>query len=223
MAIPSILALISLSIARSNYPEPKAVSLKRETARKPLGRTFWIYLFASLTTMIGFVYWGLVSYYAQDLVKVDLIGSGEIPILYIIAMAVDALIAVPLGVLYDKFGINSLIIAPVFAIPIPILLFTGTVKAYLYVAAVFWGLTMSFFETSMRAAVADVTTLENRSLAYGIYSFTLGIAWLTGGMLMSYLYQINMKTIIVIMTITTEIIAVILYGILIKLRRELQP
>ncbi|OYT66824.1 MAG: MFS transporter [Candidatus Wolframiiraptor sp. EX4484-121] len=103
--IPVVIMIVMLLSAYMNYPRPKAVSATiEERSLKRLDKRFWSYLIGSILTLLGFIYWGVIAYYAQDAVKTGVLAAGEIPILYLIAMAVDAIIALPIGLLYDRLG-----------------------------------------------------------------------------------------------------------------------
>ncbi|HDD39985.1 MAG TPA: MFS transporter, partial [Nitrososphaeria archaeon] len=167
MWVPTILALLMLLSAMIMYPRPKAVTeVGKRTSRRRLSPRFWIFMAGSMATMLGFLYWGVIAYYGQDAANAGLIAAGEIPIFYLVAMAVDAVIAVPIGILYDKIGSKSITVAPIAALLITPTLFGFSGRTGFYLAAVFWGLAMGVVETVMRAAVADMTTVEVRSLAY---------------------------------------------------------
>ena len=193
MWIPWILSMIMLATALKAYPEPKAVIAAREGAEKAreakLGRGFWIFLAGSTLGMLGFLYWGVISYYIFDLVRAGAVLAGETSLPYLVAMGVDAAIALPAGLLYDRIGFRAMAAAPIFAIPIaPMLLLVGG-RGGLYASAILWGLTMGVFETIMRAAVADLAPIEKRGLAYGIYYSGVGLSWAAGGTIAGYLYQ----------------------------------
>ncbi|RLG10006.1 MAG: hypothetical protein DRN68_00005, partial [Thaumarchaeota archaeon] len=82
----------------------------------------------------------------------------------------------------------------------------------LYLASIPWGLTMGIIETIMRASVADIAPIEVRSLAYGIYSSSIGFAWFTGSLIMAYMYQTGLINAIIILTIILEAAALTTYA-----------
>ena len=215
LAVPAALALISLGVAYSRYPEPKTVRAGREGA-KPLGRVFHIYLIGSIALVFGFLYWGVFSYHAQELVSMGALTAGEVPLLYLIAMGVDAAVAFPIGLLYDRVGVPSILLAPAAAIPITPLLFGLGGRAGLYSAAVSWGLVMGIAETMMRAAVADLVPPQSRALAYGVYASAFGASWFAGGLLTSYLYQIGSLGGIIFLSIASEATALAAFTLLLK-------
>jgi len=63
-----------------------------------------------------------------------------------------------------------------------------------------------------RASVADIAPVEVRSLAYRIYSSSIGFAWFTGSLIMSYMYQVGLINTIIILTIISEAMALAIYA-----------
>ena len=211
--IPIIMMIVMLLSAYVNYPRPKAVSAAtEEKGLKGLDKRFWNYLIGSIFTLLGFIYWGVIAYYAQDAVRAGILMAEEVPILYLIAMAVDAVIALPIGLLYDRVGLKSVVLAPLTAISITPALFMIKGRIGLYLASIPWGLTMGIIETIMRASVADIAPIEVRSLAYGIYSSSIGFAWFTGSLIMAYMYQVGLINAIIILTIILEAAALTVYA-----------
>lgn len=211
--IPLILMTVMLLSAYINYPTPRVVSISiEERDLKKLDKRFWSYLIGSIFTLLGFIYWGIIAYYARDAANIGILMDEEIPILYLIAMAVDALIALPIGLLYDRVGLKSVVLAPLTASSITPILFIIGGKIGFYLASIPWGLTMGIIETIMRASVADIAPIEVRSLAYGVYSSSIGFAWFIGALIMAYLYQLNLINLIIILTIISELVALIIYA-----------
>ncbi len=211
MWIPLILSLAMLAAAVIMYPVPRAVVAREQGARRPLGRRFWAFLAGSIMLMMGLIYWQVIGYYAKDLANRGLIADVEIPVLYLVAMAVDAAVAVPIGLLYDKIGLRAQVIAPLAAIIIPPAAFLILGRIGLYIAAVFWGLTAGATETIMRAVVADIAPPESRSLAYGIYSFGIGLGGLAGAIIPAVLYDLGLITPIIAMCTAFELAAIIIF------------
>jgi MFS family permease len=54
---------------------------------------------------------------------------------------------------------------------------------------VLWGAVMGIQETIMRAAIADLTPMARRGLAYGVFNTAYGAAWFAGGLVIGILYE----------------------------------
>jgi hypothetical protein len=221
LGIPAILSMVAISYAYINYPNPRSVSLEKTSlTTKKLGRNYWVYLVGSTAAVTGLIYWGFISYYLQDLAKINIIHPSEIAFLYLIAMASDAIIAFPIGLLYDKYRSFSLLLTPITALFIPLSLFIHIERASLYFASILWGLSMGGVETVMRASVADIVDYSSRPIAYGIFSTAIGFSILVNGIVSSLLYQIGKTNWIILITLILEIQAIITYGVLIKLEKH---
>ncbi len=221
LGIPAILSMIAISYAYVNYPNPRSISLEKKsiTTRK-LGRNYWIYLAGSTTVVTGLLYWGFISYYLQDLAEISIIHPSEVAFLYLIAMASDAVIAFPIGLLYDKYRSLALLFTPITAIFIPVFLFINVERVSLYLASILWGLSMGGVETVMRASVADIVDYSSRPIAYGIFSTAIGFSILINGVVNSLLYQIMKLDWIILVTLILEVHAIIIYGVLIRLEKD---
>jgi MFS family permease len=60
----------------------------------------------------------------------------------------------------------------------------------------FWGAVMGIHETIMRAAIADLTPIEHRGFAYGIFNTIYGASWFLGSTLMGFLYDFSISYLI---------------------------
>jgi predicted MFS family arabinose efflux permease len=65
---------------------------------------------------------------------------------------------------------------------------------------------MGIHETIMRAAIADMTPIERRGGAYGIFNALYGAAWFIGSTTMGFLYDLSI-TRLIIFVVAVEIIA----------------
>lgn len=153
------------------------------TSRMP--RQFWMYAAFSSLTMFGYATFGLLSFH---LVATGLLQPPLVPVLYAVAMAVDAVAALASGWLYDRIGLKVLLALPVLAAAVPWLGFSNNTT--LAVAGVLlWGAAMGVQESTMRAAVAELAPTGRRGSAYGIFTACYGIAWLAGSALIGLLYE----------------------------------
>lgn len=196
MIVPVILMIIILSIARKKAPSPaklesEATDNQNENARIP--KVFWIYTCFIIIAVMGFVNFQLISYH----LKVEaIVSDAELPLFYAIAMGVDALVALIIGKFYDKKGLRALLFIPLLTIPIPFFAFASSYSLIL-IAVVLWGAVMGTHETIMRAAIADISPMTKRGLAYGIFNTAYGASWFIGSSVIGILYEISISWIIV--------------------------
>ncbi len=115
--------------------------------------------------------------------------------MYALAMGADAVVALLVGKTYDRIGLVSLLALPLLTIPIPFLGFSGS-YCLAVAGVVIWGAVMGIHETIMRAAIADLTPVKRRGLAYGLFNTAYGSAWFAGGVVIGILYEHSIGSVI---------------------------
>jgi len=194
--LPYLVLMICLIIARKKTPDPSELELsaKRRSGNEKLTRVFWLYTAFSFVTTLGFANFALIGYHFK---AAGVLNDTQIPLVYALAMAVDAVAALSIGKIYDIFksksdsgqrGLFVLIVIPVLTFFIPALVFS-TSAALAVAGSVVWGVVMGCHETIMRSAIADITPLVKRGTGYGILNVAYGAAFLAGGFLMGLFYK----------------------------------
>lgn len=190
--IPALLVLCVLTIARIRVPSPERLETpgelmgdKREGGRS---QVFFFYSLFTFLSVAGFVNFLLISYHFK---LQSIVSDAQIPAFFALAMGVDAVMALAIGRAYDKMGLKTLLVAPLLSISIPFLAFSRS-PLHVLVGVILWGAVMGIHETIMRAAVADLTSIERRGTAYGIFNTVYGLSWLFGGAIMGLLYDISL-------------------------------
>lgn len=205
--IPVVLALVALVIARRKAPEPERLEAGTEAgkqnAKAGLGRIFWLYSIFVLFAGAGFASFQLIVYHVK---AQAIISDAQIPILYAVAMGVDAIVALIIGKTYDKWGLMVLVAIPALTLPIPFLGFSHTYGLILF-AIVLWGAVMGIHETIMRAAIADLVPIERRGSAYGIFNTLYGLSLFIGSAAMGFLYEVSI-TYIPVFAVAMELLAI---------------
>jgi MFS family permease len=133
---------------------------------------------------------------------------------------VDGLLAFPIGLIYDKIGLVSLLLTPVFATLVVPMIFMNSFVSALF-ASIFWGIVMGIYESTARAAIADILPSEGRAYGYGIFGAFYGVAWMSGTIIYGYLYQ-NLTNYLLLFAILIESIAFIILFITVKQFKDLR-
>jgi len=193
LAIPAVLAITVLLIARFIYPHPQ----KLETDTQPskdgkLPKVFWFYLAAVGLVAAGFADYPLIAFHIK---QHNIFADKWIPLLYAIAMGVDGLAALLFGKWYDKAGMLSLAAAVVLSSFFAVFAFASG-AVLIIIGVVLWGIGMGAQESIIRAVVADIVPVNRRGTGYGIFNSGYGLCWFLGSALMGVLYDISLPALI---------------------------
>ncbi|MCA1951026.1 MAG: MFS transporter [Treponema sp.] len=213
--IPFIILMMSLLYAFLRVPDPETLEaiVPKKVEGEVLSKTFWLYTTFSFITTLGFVSWPILSYhYAAK----GILSGAEIALFYAIAMAVDGVIAIAIGLLYDHFkkrkdsehgGLVTLAVIPVVSLLIPLVGFALPSKGAAIAAAILWGIVMGTHETIMKSAIADITPIKKRGTGYGVFNTAYGLALFASSSLMGLLYDVGIQYVI-ILALAAELIAI---------------
>lgn len=215
LAFPAVASLACLIIAFRKYPTVKTVTAKKPVVGRRLGKKFDLFSTSLALMTAGYIAWSLISYHVKES---GLLSDPEISLLYAIAMGVDALVALPVGMLYDKAGLKSLLLTPLLALTIPPLLLTGS-RISIYAMAVVWGAVMAIYETNMRAAIPDLVDPSRRAFAYGTYGVIYGSAWMLGSIIAGIIYTLS-PTYLILYSAVMEIASLLAMIPLLRSRGE---
>ncbi len=193
LLVPALLALSVLVAARVLYPRPQDLEPTAPELRSAgFSRAYWVYLTAVALIAAGYVDFPLIAFHFQ---KSSIISPAWIPLLYAVAMGVDAVAALIFGRLFDRKGVSAVVIVAVLSAFFAPLVFWGGLSMAV-VGMTLWGIGMGAQESIMRAAVAAMVPPERRGSAYGILNTGYGVAWFLGSALMGYLYDTSPPTLI---------------------------
>ena len=189
LTIPFVLLIAALVLAWRRYPDPASMEESAlsfgYTPKDP--RVLLPYGAFTVLTMAGVLVFPLMAYHFSAAAVVP---DPQIPIFFAVAMATDALAALLMGRLYDRWGLPVIIAIPIANIPIAPLAFSSGYFGAL-AAAVLWGVSMGGQETVLRAALADFTSIGKRGFAYGIFNTLYGASWFAGSLVFGLLYYVG--------------------------------
>ena len=194
LAVPALLALAVLLVARALYPRPRDLEVASGELRTGgFSRIFWLYLAAVSLIAAGYVDFPLISYHFE---KLSVVSEVWIPVFYAVAMGVDALSALFFGRLFDRTGLSILIVVSFLSSLFAPLVFLGGFHSALLGMAL-WGLGMGAQESIMRAAIAEMVPMNKRGTAYGIFNAGFGLFWFLGSAFMGILYDVSIPSLII--------------------------
>lgn len=206
LLFPALASLSMLFISRFQYPEPQAleeqaIPLKFIALRK--NTAFWAYLMGASLVALGYADFALIAFHFG---KVKLLSPLWIPITYAIALGTNMLMSPLLGYLYDKEGFIVLVMITLVASLFAPLVFLGPAALAMF-GTVLWGVGMGAQGSLMRAIVGQMVAKEKRGSAYGIFNAVFGLFWFIGSVLMGFLYEISITS-LVIFSLGAELLAI---------------
>lgn len=191
LALPGLFALAALIWARLRVPDPARFEPEADRESKiasqdgrglsPAVKRYFVFAFAAT---LGFAPFPLISFH---LTTRAVMSDTHIPLLFALAMGVDALVALGVGRLYDRRGLVVLASAPLLT-GATVLLFAPT-AVLAWVGAALWGAVLGIQESTLRATVGDLIPSGRRATAYGLFNTAYGLALLLGGSMMGLLYE----------------------------------
>ena len=204
LAIPAALALVALLVAWRTLPRPEELEPRGGSLEgRSLPRAFWLYAGACGLMAAGFVDFPLIAYHLKRATQTP---DVSIPLLYALAMGVDAVAALAFGRLFDRFGVPVLMLGAALAAGATPLLYLGGLRAAVLGMAL-WGAALGAQESIVRAAVAGFAPPERRASAYGVFSFCFGVSWFAGSAAMGFLYGYSPAA-LVTLSVALQILAV---------------
>jgi len=208
LLLPFILLVLIIILAYRSAPDPmllETVSTGGGQKESEIPGAFLPYGIFTFFTMGGFILFPVIAYRFVDASVVD---QGMIPLLYAIAMGVDAVVALAIGRAYDKRGIITLIFIPLLNVVIPIFAFFASSLVGVLLLAILWGASLGIQETVLRAAIADFTHISKRGTSYGIFNTIYGGSLFAGNFAVGILYDAGNITGIVAFAIAMQLLSV---------------
>jgi MFS family permease len=218
LGIFAIMTLVVLVIAKFKYPHPDTFE-KTSTKQSIQGSPSFIYYMVA----VGLIAFGFIDYpvLAFHMSQVSLIEVTYIPLLYALAMGVDAIAALVFGYYYDKKGILALIWAIGIGVFMTPVFFLSHHVVGIIIGVILWGIGMGAQESILKAVISSMVSKEKRATAYGIFYTVFGAAWFLGSLLIGLFYEWHVVYVVVFSTLI-ELLAVILLMIYRKKHFELE-
>ena len=213
--VPAIIALFLLRRAYtlSPAPDPDGGQYLPINSKK----TYWLYLAFSGLTVMGFSHFILIAYH---LGLTDQVSPATIPLLYSVAMALDALVAFGAGRIFDRIGFKVLFALPFLILPCAPLLFLSRSFIPIILGAGLWGASMGIQESVMRAGISKLTPDGKRGTAYGVFNAVFGLSWLVGSTVMGMLYRENPVDLVLFASVIQIIALAILWKMVTNISME---
>ena len=205
LGIFAIMTLVILFIAKTKYPNPDDFEANGVSRGFKGNKSFVLYMIAIMLIALGFIDYPILAYHMGTTSTIDVI---YIPLLYALAMGVDAIAALIFGHYFDKKGILSLIISVLISVLIAPVFFLVDGTWGIIMGVILWGIGMGAQESILKAVISMMVSKEKRATAYGIFYTVFGSAWFLGSVAIGWLYTFNIIY-MVIFSVLMELLAVI--------------
>ncbi|MGA7305357.1 MAG: MFS transporter [Rhodothermales bacterium] len=208
LLIPALLTLAILFIARREYPQPSDLeSISTHLTSEGLPVQFWWFLVGAMLLAVGFADFPLIAYHLR---RAEVTGESTIPLLYAMAMGVDALAALAFGRLFDRLGPVVLAGAALSAALFSPFVFLGGFRMVV-VGMLLWGVGMGAQESVLRAALAAMIPPERRGTAYGLFNGGFGLFWFLGSATLGFLYDRDVMSVVIVSVAAQVLAAAVLF------------
>jgi MFS family permease len=213
LAIPAACALVALLVARANDPTAKPEEPAQEGPQQAFPSVFWIYIVAAALLAIGYCDFPIVAFHFE---KTKLFGASSIPLLYALAMAMNGVMALVFGKLYDRLGLAALALGLMISAAALPFSFLGGAEAAI-IGVVCWGSGMGAMDAILRAGISKVVLMNKRGRAFGVFNAIYGAAWLAGSSAMGVLYGYSIVGLVALGVVAQLAAAAVFFS----LRREI--
>lgn len=194
LGIFAVLTLVVLVIAKTKYPHPdqfETLKTKKGFKNNPF---FMYYMMAIAFIAFGFIDYPVLAFHMGQRQLIDIV---YIPLLYAMAMGVDAISALVFGHLYDRKGMIAVVISVFLSLFIAPVFFFVQGLAGLIIGILLWGIAMGAQESILKAVIASLVSKDKRGTAYGIFYTVFGSSWFLGSMIIGWLYQIELLYLVI--------------------------
>jgi MFS family permease len=204
LGVPALAAFIALLFARAARPNK---GTPPPTPREIKFRgVFWIYVIAAGFLALGFVDFGLLAYHFQES---SLVKPEVIPLLFAGAMGVNGLTALVFGRLFDRYGIQIIVVGIIISLlALPFGFLGGATGVYISVAC--WATGMGAQDATLRSGISQVVSMNKRGTAFGAFNGAYGVLWFLGSVTMGLLYDHSLIA-LVIFGMVVQLIAAVMF------------
>lgn len=213
LGLPAIFAILTLTVAYFLFPHPRRLEIETPRSVESSGLVFWLYIGVACLIGAGYADFPLIGYHFKN---VTLFGDSMIPVLYALAMLVDALSALLFGRFFDYYGFRVMMVSVILSSLFAPLVFLGGALAAVF-GVILWGVGMGAQESIMRAAIARIIPSDRRGSAYGIFNMLFGFSWFIGSLLMGILYEVSLGS-LVMFSVIMQLLAL---PLLVKVEKSL--
>jgi predicted MFS family arabinose efflux permease len=203
LVISAVAALVTLAVARVNFPLPSRLDQGRTAPASDFTPAYWLYMLAGALFAAGLMSFELISYHLS---KEKIASEQWIPVMLAISTAFGVLASLAFGKLYDRVGVPVVISAVCVSAAFSPFVFLGGFWLVLF-GMLLWGLGYATQDTLLKAVVAEVLPEGKRNFAFGLYYAGYGVGWLAGSIVAGLLYE-NSRAALIAFSVAIQLASV---------------
>lgn len=203
LTISAVAALVTLVVARVNFPLPSRLEQGNTAPARDFGKAYWLYMLAGALFAAGLMSFELISYHLS---KAKIASDQWIPVMLAISTAFGVLANLAFGKAYDRIGLPVLIAAVCVSAAFSPFVFLGGFWLVLF-GMLLWGVGYAIQDTLLKAIVAEVLPEGKRNFAFGLYYAGYGVGWLVGSIVAGFLYE-NSRAALIAFSIVIQLASV---------------
>jgi MFS family permease len=208
LIISAVLALVSLTVARINFPLPAKLEEGETAPEKQLTRAYWLYMVAASCFAAGLMSFELISYHLS---RSGIVAPQWVPVFLAVSTAFGVVANLVLGRWYDQRGLPVLLGAVLCSAGFAPLVFLGG-KWLALGGILLWGIGYAVQDTLFKALIAGVLPQGKRSQAFGIFYTGYGTGWLIGSIAAGLLYE-RSRIALVMFAVAVQLISLPIFTI----------
>jgi MFS-type transporter involved in bile tolerance (Atg22 family) len=225
LTIPAVICFALLIIAYIKYRHPEEYEKEGITSNKSFikSKIFILFLLATLLFGIGFIdNFGLISKHLYDLANNGIIAieNSYLPLLYSYAMLIDAIAAMVFGLLFDKKGFLSIVIATALTTAYPFFIFYINTTWSIFVGLSLWGIGVGALESVMKSCVVTLSNKNERGRAFGTYELVYGVATFGASFVIALLYDASKLWLSIFLCLAISISVIIFLITYLKINKK---
>ena len=207
LALPAAGAFVALLFAR--WARPNRGTPPPAPTRKQLPKVFWMYVGAAGLLALGFVDFPLLAFHFQ---KNSLTRPAVIPLLYAGAMGVNGLTALIFGRMFDRYGIQIIVLGILVSLlALPFGFLGGPAGVYISVAC--WATGLGAQDATLRSGISQVVSMNKRGTAFGAFNAAYGVLWFLGSVTMGVLYDFSLSALVIFGVIVQAAAAIMFFAL----------
>jgi MFS family permease len=181
----SVLALVTLTVARIFFPAPASLEAGPTAQAKGFTPSYWLYMTAAAFFGAGLMSFEFVSFHFSSK---GVVTGFWIPMFLAISTGASVATSLLFGRLYDRYGLRVILVAVLLSALFPPLVFLGGFYTSL-AGLILWGIGYATQDTLLKALVAGMLPAGKRNLAFGLFYAGYGCGWLVGSVATGLLYE----------------------------------